>query len=63
MVVWGFLPNNITQKPASRVLFDSLAVLVRHSQAQKCFQINPKPFQQVVMKFLKFSYLTEFATN
>ena len=32
----------------------------RDSQAQKCPQINPKPFQQVVMKF---SYLTEFSTN
>ena len=29
----------------------SLAVLARHSQAQECLQINPKPFQQVVMNF------------
>ena len=32
-------------------LYNRLVVLVRHSQAQKCLQINAKPFQQVVMKF------------
>jgi len=53
MEVWGFQPKNIIRKPASHFLFNSLAVLVRYSQAQKCLQINPKPFQQVVMKFLK----------
>ena len=47
--VWGFLPNNITQKPASHFLYKSLSILVMHSQA---LQINPKPFQQVAMKFL-----------
>ena len=47
--VWGFHPNNITQKPASHFLFNNMAVLVRHSQAQKCLQINPKPLQQVAM--------------
>ena len=51
MEVWSFQPKNITQKPTSRFLFNSLAALIRHSQAQKCLQINPKPFQQVVMKF------------
>jgi len=39
--VWGFQPVNITQKPASHFLFNRLAVLVRHSQAQKYLQINP----------------------
>jgi len=50
MEAWGFQPKNITQKSASHFLFKSLAALVRHSQAQKCLKINPKPFQQVVMK-------------
>ena len=49
--VWGFQSINIAQKPASNFLFNSLAALVRHSQAQKCLQINSKFFQQVVMKF------------
>jgi len=55
MVAWGFLPNNITQKPASHFPCNSLAVLVRHIQAQKCLPINAKPFQQV-------SYLNGFST-
>ena len=33
MEVWDFLPNNITQAPASHFLYSSLAALVRHSQA------------------------------
>jgi len=41
MKVWGFHPKNITKKPASYFLFNSLAILVRHSQAKKCLQINP----------------------
>ena len=42
--VWGFLPKNPTKKSAKYLLTDSMSVLVRHSQAQKCLQINPKPF-------------------
>ena len=34
----------ITPKPVLYLLSDTLGVLVRHSQAQKCLQINPKPF-------------------
>ena len=37
-------------------LYNSLAALIRHSQAQKCLQINPKPFQQVVMNFKNFLF-------
>ena len=43
MEVWGF------QYPNQPHI--SFAVLARHSQAQKCLQINPKPLQQVVMNF------------
>jgi len=32
-----------TYKPAKHLLCDSMAALVRHSQAQKCLQINSKP--------------------
>ena len=46
MVVSVFLPNNITQNPASHFLYNSLAALV----SPKCLQINPKPFQNI-MKF------------
>ena len=42
----------ITLKSASISLHDSLAALVRHSQAQKC---NPKAFQTVFMEVLKIS--------
>ena len=31
--VWGFLPKYITQKPASQLFYNSLSLLVRHSQA------------------------------
>ena len=40
MEVWGFQPKYITKKPAAHFLFNSLAVLVSHSQAQKCLQID-----------------------
>ena len=55
MVVWGFLLNNITQKPALQFLQNNLAVLVRHSQAQNCLQISPNPFLEVT-KFKKFYF-------
>ena len=41
--VWDFLPKNPTKKSAKYLLSDSMAALVRHSQAQKCLQINSKP--------------------
>ena len=51
MIVWGFWPEIITQKPALYLLSDTLGVLVRLSQAQKCLQINPNPSIIIVMKF------------
>ena len=44
MKVWAFWPEIITPKPAQYLLSDTLGVLVRLSQAQKCLQINAKPF-------------------
>ena len=41
--VRGFLPKNPTNKSTKYLLSDSMAALVRHSQAQKCLQINSKP--------------------
>jgi len=41
--VWGFLPKNPTYKSTKCLLSDSMAALVRHSQAQECLQINSKP--------------------
>ena len=38
----GFLPKNLTYIPAKHLLCDSLAALVRYSQAQKCLQNNAK---------------------
>ena len=52
MEVYGFQPKISAKEPASYLLFNSLGVLLRHSHAQ-CLQINPKPFQQVVIKFFK----------
>ena len=48
-----FWPQIITPKPARYLLSDSSKVLVRHSQAQKCLQINSKHFYQIVLKFKK----------
>jgi len=44
MKVWGFWPTIINPKPAWYLLSDTFGVLFRLSQAQKCLQINPKPF-------------------
>jgi len=49
MEVWSFLPKRITQKPASHFHYNSLAVLVRHNQAQKCLHIT---FQKLSMELL-----------
>ena len=40
MKVWGFSPKT---PPAKNLLCDSIAALVRHSQAQKYLRINSKP--------------------
>ena len=55
--VLSFLAKNITLKPASNFLHNSLAVLVRHSQAQKCLQSDPLTSFYGI---LKISYLIEF---
>ena len=59
MQFWAFLSKNVTLKPASHFLHNSLAILVRHSQAQKCLQSDPKPFQQVSTEFKNFLFNTE----
>ena len=41
MKIWRFWPEIITPKPARYLLSDTLGVLARYSQAQKCLQINP----------------------
>jgi len=38
------------------VLSDTLGVLVRLSQAQKCLQINPKPFHSIIINFKNFVF-------
>ena len=50
MVFWAFLHFKITPKTAPDFLQNSLAVLVKHNQAQKCVQNDPKSFQQVSME-------------
>jgi len=54
--VWGFLPTKY-------LLSDSMAALVRHSQAQKCLQINSKTFALNCYEIFKISYLTDFSTD
>jgi len=44
-------------------LDDDVVALVRHNQAQRSFQINPKHFQKVATEFSKKNYLTEFSTD
>ena len=43
MEAWGFRPINFTLKSALNFLFNSLAVLVRHSQTKNVFgsTLNP----------------------
>ena len=54
MEVLDFLAQKYhPKKPASNFLHNNLAVLVRYSQAQKCLQSDPKPFQQVSMEIKK----------
>jgi len=48
----GFSVQQYHPKTSLTILIQQF---VRHSQAQKCFQINPIIFQEVVMKFLKNS--------
>ena len=56
MQFWAFLPKNTTLKPASNFLHNSLAVLVRHSQAQKSLQTD-------FLRNFKIFYLTEFYSD
>jgi len=55
MEVKGFLPTKNL-----KFLYNSLAVLVRHGQAQKCFWLNPS---NKSLRNFKNSYLTKFSTN
>jgi len=57
-----FPAQNITQKPASIIFHNSLGVLVRLSQAQKCLQSDPKPFKQVFLIFL-FNWILCWLTH
>ena len=59
MKVRGFWPEIITPKQAWYLLSDTLGVLVRLSQAQKCLQIIPLNSYEI----LDFSYLTHFSTD
>jgi len=43
-----FSAKRYHQKPS---FYHSLEALIRHCRSQKYLQINPEPFQQVVMKF------------
>ena len=51
-IIWVFCPKISPKIIALCFLYNSLAVLVRHSQTYKCLGINPKPFQQVFMSYL-----------
>ena len=63
MKVRGFQPQIITPKPAWYLLSDSLRVLVRHSQAQKCLQVNPITLPSNSYEILKILYLADFSTD
>ena len=45
-----------SQKQLNIYIMTVGTVLVWHSQTQKCLQINPKPFQQLIMKLKKIVY-------
>ena len=48
-----FLTLESHPKPVKYLLCDSRAVLIRHSQAQRCLEINSKPLHWAAIKFLK----------
>ena len=47
---WAFLAKTITLKLASISLYDSLAALVRHSQAQNVFRPTPESLYGIFCK-------------
>ena len=55
MQFWAFLPKIITFKNQPQISFITAWQywLDMHSQAQNYLQSDPKPFQQVSMKFKK----------
>jgi len=63
----AFPAQNITQKPASIFLQNSLGELVRLSQVQKCFQSDPKPLQisfyevSIKLNFMLINSLTQIS--
>ena len=62
-VVLGFLAQKYHPKTHLKFLHYNLAVLVRHSQAQKCLQSDLKPFPTSFYGILKIFYLTEFYSD
>ena len=59
--VWGFLPKNSTYKSAKCLLSDSMAALVRHSQAQNVSR-STLNFTLSCYEIL-ISYLPDFSTD
>ena len=53
MEVWGFQPINITQNLPQISFLTVWQYWLGIAKPKKCLQINPKPFQQVVINFLK----------
>ena len=60
MKVVGFWPKIITTKPARYLIFDSWTVLVRHSQARKCLQINLKLTHQIAILLACYTHLATY---
>ena len=60
LYIKNWVQPKISIKPVSVSLHDSLAALVRFSQAQKCLWTT---FQNVSMELKQFFYLTEFYTD
>ena len=55
----GFLAKKFTQKPTSQRHPDTLAVLIRYNQAQKCLQYASNKLLQNLRK----NYSMEFFTD
>jgi len=52
----GCGPQTINLNSPSGIIHDHMIVLVRHKQALMCLQSNPKRYEQISMKILKYFF-------
>ena len=48
--------EEINQSSLSEIIHGHLIVLVKHKKAQMCLQTDPKHYEQISTKFLKYLF-------